>query len=313
MKELLRSTNAYAAVLADAEKGNAAQTVLVVFPDEANLRALLTECAKAFFCARDGSRVASLIGEEAYADCLFFPEAGGKLTAEAGSRILDESALRPVEGGKKLFVLDAFHTVTPLVQNKLLKVLEEPPEGVGFLLGAANAYSVLPTVRSRAKTVTVPPFSEEAVLAALARNHAGEAGIAEAAAACGGVYSVAESLLAGGGSDFSLAERFLAGGETETICRAIGERKEKRAFFAALRLVLRDMLLYAAGQERYAARTGGGIERLAREYPAGAISAAIGLVAQAERDVQFNTNAGQAALALAIGIGKEREKWQKLS
>ena len=309
MKTLLRSTTAYQA-LSGGEKGSGAHATLVVFPDEVYLRALLKECAKAFFGASDSSREARLIDEESFSDCLFFPAAGEKLTADLGAAIIEECSLKPVEGTKKLFVLDAFHTVTPLVQNKLLKVLEEPPAGVYFLLGAANEYAVLPTVRSRMKTVIVPPFSEEAVEAALRRIHPGES-VREAAAACGGVLSAAENLLEGGGEDFRFAEQFIAGENIEKLCREIGGKKP--AFFSALRLVLRDMLFMATGQGQFAARKGKEVERLSRMYPAGAIAAALALVDKAEREAKFNANYAQCLLSLAIGMMEERTKWQKLS
>lgn len=313
MKELLRETNAYRMLRADASKGAVSHATLVVFPDEKLLRDLLKECAKAIFCADDGSRAARLIGEETYADCLFFPAAGGKLTAELGGRIIDESLLRPVEGTKKLFVLDAFHTVTPLVQNKLLKVIEEPPEGVYFLLGATAEYPVLPTVLSRVSRIAVPPFAEERVAAALARMHPGEKGAAEAAAACGGIYSVAESLLSGGGEQFRLAEQFLLTDEPEKFCRTLSDKQDKRAFFAALGQVLRDAMMTACGKPQYAAIRSEALGRIAEKYPAGALIGAIGAARDAEREIGFNANFGQCALALAMDISKEKEKWNRLS
>lgn len=312
MKQLLRSTTAYRTIARDAADGACAHFTLVLFPDAALLRALLKECAKAFFAAGDGSRREKLIEAEAYADCLFVPRAGAKFSAEAAAAIADESQLQPVEGNKKLFVLDAFHAVTPLVQNKLLKLLEEPPPGVSFLAGATAEHAVLPTVLSRANKIAEPPFSEEAVRAALERNHPGCAAAAAAAAACGGVYSAAETLLEGGGEDFRLAERFLAGDDVERLCREVGEQK-RPSFFAAVRLLLRDILLERTGQGRYTALDARTVRSLAQRYPAGAALAALGLVDRAEREIQFNANFAQAALTLAIGIAKERETWQKLS
>ncbi len=313
MRNLLRLTTAYRAISADALRKEAAHACLVVFPDEKYLRPLLRECAKAFFAAEDDSRVAELIDKESYSDCLFFPAAGGKLTADDGAHIIDESLLRPVEGDKKLFVLDGFHNASAIVQNKLLKILEEPPRGVHFLLGAATEYSVLATVLSRVKKFAESPFSEEAVFQALNRIYPARTGLREAAAACGGIFSAAEALLSGGGEDFALAERLLLGRETEKLSREIGDRKDKKVFLSALRLVLRDMLLLKTGQGKYAARTGGQTEALAREYPAGAIVFAIERVAEAEKQVTFNANFGQCVETLAIAIGKEKIKWQKLS
>lgn len=306
MQTLLRATNAYRAV----KSGMGAHATLVLFPDEVYLRALLKECAKAFFGAEDNSRAARLIDEENFSDCHFYPPAGGRLTAELAGRMLDESNLRPVEETRKLFVLDAFHTVTPLVQNKLLKLLEEPAAGVYFLIGATAEHAVLPTVLSRVNKITVPPFSEEQIADALKRNHGGE-NERQAAAASGGIYSVAESL-AGGADVFRAAEKFLAEGGA-ALCREIGERKDKREFLSAVKLLLRDMLFYRTGRDKYAAIKTDGIKRLAEEYPEGALLSSIRLTDEAEKQIQFNAVFAQTLFTLAIGIRKEKEKWQRLS
>lgn len=313
MRELLRSTIAYRSIAAEGKTNTQAQAALVLFPDGGYLRALLRECAKAFFCAEDSSRESMLIEKECFSDCLFFPSEGGKLTADDCAQIVDESLLRPIEGNKKLFVLDGFHAVTPLIQNKLLKVLEEPPRGVHFLLGATAEFSVLPTVRSRVKKYAESPFPETLVQAALQRKYSvrNERDIMKAAAACGGVFSTAESLLLGGGEQFRLAERFLTTTDIVSFSREIGEYKEKRAFFSALSLLLRDMLFYREGQGKYAALDSA--ESLSEEFTAGALIAALELVREAEKQIQYNANFGQCVFTLALGIQKEKIKWQKLS
>ncbi len=312
MQILLRKTTAYQRLLSDAERDELSHAVLVLFPDEALLRPLLKECAKAILGAKDGSRTAKLIDEESYSDCVFYPAVGEKLTADTAARILEEAALSPVEGGKKLFVLDGFQTVTPLVQNKLLKALEEPHENVIFLMGATAPSAVLPTVLSRVKKLDNPPFAEEEIGRALARNHAGEGDIAKAAAASGGVYSVAENLLAGG-DEFSLAVRLLREEGYTALCRECGNRENKRALLSALKLTLRDALFYATEQQRYAAIRSEEIEELGQEYPAGALLEAIRLVGETERQIQFNANYAQALLTLIAQIRTEKIKWQKLS
>ncbi len=313
MKELLRSTIAYRAIKAEEKTGDQSQAALVIFGDEPYLRPLLRECAKAFFGAADGARESALIEKENFSDCLFFPAAGGKLTADDCAKIVDESLLRPVEGTKKLFVLDGFHSVTPLVQNKLLKVLEEPPKGVHFLLGATAEFAVLPTVRSRVKKFHESSFPETRIGAALHRVYPerSEKDVKKAAAASGGLFSVAENLLLGGGEQFRLAEQFLSTPDIAAFCRGMGEYKEKRAFFSALSLLLRDMLFYREGQGKYAALDSAKL--LAEEYPTGALISALEQVREAEKQIQYNANFGQCVFTLALGIRKEKLKWQKLS
>ena len=306
MIELLHSTNAYLAM-----KRDVSPATLIVFPDAKYLRTLLKECAKAFFGENDKRR-SSLIDEETFSDCLILPKAGAKLTVEDASRIVDESLLHPVEEENKLFVLDAFDTASVLVQNKLLKILEEPPAGVYFLLGASSEGAVLPTVLSRMRKLTVPPFSEEAVLSALNRNHAGEGELARAAAASGGVYSLAEELLFGG-DNFRIAEKLFEGTDLETLCREAEKIKDRGALFAALMLTARDLLFYRTGQERFASLKGENLKKLASGYPEGALLAAARFIQDARREVDFNASLRQALYHLGLKIQEEKTKWQKLS
>lgn len=292
-------------------KGEVSLSTLVVFPDAKYLRALLKECAKAFFGENDARRN-SLIEEENYSDCMILPRAGAKLSVEDAVRVIEESLLSPVEEEKKLFVLDAFDTASQLVQNKLLKILEEPPQGVYFLLGASGEGAVLPTVLSRVRKIAVPPFGEEEIASALARNHGEEREIARAAAASGGVYSLAEELLAGS-ENFRIAERLFAGEELEKLCREAEKVKDANALFAALALTARDLLLYRTGQERFASLKGASVKKLACEYPEGALLAAARFIREAERETRFNASLRQSLYTLGLRISEEKTKWQKLS
>ncbi len=312
MRELLRSTTAYKTVGAEAAKGTLSHATLVIFPDGKYLRSLLRECASAFF-QNEGERVRELAQREQFSDCLYYPAEGGKWTVGDGASIIDESLLRPIEGGKKLFVLDAFHTASALVQNKLLKILEEPPKGVFFLLGATSDFGILPTVLSRVGKIEEPPFLEEKIMLALNRMHGESERVRRAAAASGGILSAVEALLSEGNEDFPLAEEFLSLKRALPLARKIGERKEKTAFLAAVRLTLRDMLFYKTGQGKYASLSSVGIKNLAREYPVGAIVRGLELVSEAEKQIKFNANYGQCLLSLAMQIAEEKEKWQRLS
>jgi DNA polymerase-3 subunit gamma/tau len=70
----------------------------------------------------------------------------------ADARELSASlALRSAAGGKKLYILDEVHMLTPQASNAWLKNLEEPPDHVVFVLATTNPEQVLATIRSRAK------------------------------------------------------------------------------------------------------------------------------------------------------------------
>lgn len=65
-------------------------------------------------------------------------------------RSLKESAHVAAPGGKyKIFLIDEVHMLTKDAFNALLKVLEEPPAHVIFILATTEAHKILPTVLSR--------------------------------------------------------------------------------------------------------------------------------------------------------------------
>ena len=311
MTDLIRKTQLYRAVQ-DGGEQIFSQAVLAVFPDEKYLRLLLKECAKAFFKADDGTRIADLIDKELFSDLLIFPAEEKKFTVDLCGKILEESMLRPVESKEKLFILTDFHTAPALVQNKLLKLLEEPPEGVRFLLGAVTEQPILPTVLSRVKKIPVPPFSEEEILAALLRKFPEEGNLRAAAAASGGIFSVGENLLLGGGQQFQLAEEFLQN-LSEEVCERAGKIKEQGEFFAALRAILRDMLFLKTGHRQYALGASRIAKDLSERYPLGAIIYALEKISDAEMQLKFNANFASCLYALALGIKEEINKWKKLS
>ena len=68
--------------------------------------------------------------------------------------------IKPSELDAKFFILTDCHLMTEQAQNAMLKILEEPPQGVYFFLCTENAANLLPTVRSRAQTVRLQIFSD---------------------------------------------------------------------------------------------------------------------------------------------------------
>ena len=60
-----------------------------------------------------------------------------------------DAVVSPNEAGRKVYIIDEADRMNLPAQNAALKLLEEPPAGVIFLLCAENIQALLPTVRSR--------------------------------------------------------------------------------------------------------------------------------------------------------------------
>jgi len=64
----------------------------------------------------------------------------------------DRVNLAPVGGLTKVYIIDEVHMLTAEAFNALLKMLEEPPEHVVFVLATTEKHKVLPTIISRCQS-----------------------------------------------------------------------------------------------------------------------------------------------------------------
>ena len=64
----------------------------------------------------------------------------------------DKVNLAPVAGRVKVYIIDEVHMLTTEAFNALLKMLEEPPEHVVFVLATTEKHKVLPTIISRCQS-----------------------------------------------------------------------------------------------------------------------------------------------------------------
>ncbi len=64
----------------------------------------------------------------------------------------DKVNLAPAAGRMKIYIIDEVHMLTTEAFNALLKMLEEPPEHVVFVLATTEKHKVLPTIISRCQS-----------------------------------------------------------------------------------------------------------------------------------------------------------------
>ena len=78
--------------------------------------------------------------------------ATGYLVAQV-REVIEDASLAPVRARAKVYVLERAELLRGTAANALLKTLEEPPEGVMFVLCARTTASMLPTIVSRCQQV----------------------------------------------------------------------------------------------------------------------------------------------------------------
>lgn len=187
------------------------------------------------------------------------------ITIETIRDLKDEAYQRPNEGRRRVYLLAEAEALNDASVSALLKVLEEPPAYVLFLLVAPGVEAVLPTIRSRCQVLAMHAQPRAAVARWLIAEHGADVETAERVAALAGgrpgealallaspdhavvqdaaVQSLLDSLEAGGYAPFAavdgLEKRWRAGGD------------ERAAVIADLDIWLgcwRDALLLAVRQ-----------------------------------------------------------------
>lgn len=79
--------------------------------------------------------------------------------------------LPPYEGKYKVFIIDDAEYLSTEAANSLLKILEEPPQRVIWLLLAAEEEHLLPTIVSRCQRLELKPVSSEQVQEVLINSY----------------------------------------------------------------------------------------------------------------------------------------------
>ena len=84
-----------------------------------------------------------------HADYIRIKKSKKNIVVEDIQHIPTEASQKAFEGGKKVFFIPDASSMNEQAQNKLLKIIEEPPENTVFLLGLSNIKNILPTIVSR--------------------------------------------------------------------------------------------------------------------------------------------------------------------
>lgn len=98
--------------------------------------------------------------------------ASRSISVDAVKEMIADAYRMPEESAHNVYLLHLGSRTSEAAQNKLLKVIEEPPQGAVFLLVCESAEQLLPTIRSRAQIFTLKPPAVE-IAADFVRKHHG--------------------------------------------------------------------------------------------------------------------------------------------
>ena len=186
----------------------------------------------------------------------------GDISVSEAKSIIDKLSLAPVENGYKAIVMLLPEKLTIGGANKLLKVLEEPPEKSIFLLVTHHPDNMLQTIFSRCQGMRVLPLEPDQVADVLVNEYDMDSDEAEIAAGLSG-GSVGKVLQQMSESEdreaykaiFTdlmnavLSRDLLAALDTVDAMVALDSREKQKAFCAYLSEELRKIFMLSRGLE----------------------------------------------------------------
>jgi DNA polymerase-3 subunit delta' len=233
-----------------------------------------------------------------------------------------EASLRPSEGKYRVFIFDRSEYLSQGAATALLKILEEPPDQVIFILAATDSDRLLPTISSRCQTYRLRPIRQSVIAEHLKSQYEAEEEAAEEIARLSegrigwAISTVADSsVLEAIEEKVTTVESVVrAGLETrfeyaEKLARAFG--RDRDAVRDELVIWLewwRDMMIVKAGLPRY-------VKHLARldTFQAGAakitveeVAKAVSAVEETARRLDRNANARLALDNMMLAMPRIR-------
>ena len=173
----------------------------------------------------------------------------GLIYSSESEEILRKLSLKTYESEYKIMIIWLPEKMHNTCANKLLKILEEPPEKTLFLLVSNAPDQIITTILSRTQHVHIPRLAEGEIKAALLRNQDLEIEQEEAnyaAHIANGSYLAALAVLNDGDENKENFERFVL---IMRLAWQVGNKKD-HASLKTLRKWADDMAAATMGRER---------------------------------------------------------------
>lgn len=134
----------------------------------------------------------------------------GQIGVDEAQDIVKSLSLKSYEGGYKVMLIWMAEKMNSSAANKLLKLIEEPPNKTVFILIAEDEEQIINTIKSRCQILHFPPLTEVIIKEALIKNYQiDEATAAKIARQANGNYNKACDLIYHDSEDLQFEEWFI--------------------------------------------------------------------------------------------------------
>lgn len=218
-------------------------------------------------------------------DAFYLAPMGAMLKVDQFRQLQGELALQGEAGRRRVCIIDHVETMNTEFANRMLKILEEPPSGVCFILITDQPDLLLPTIISRCARFTFDPVGDDEMRQGLRRLLGDGGNWDEAILWGGGIVRTVLSYLDGQGTDkahFALdfltttAKHACPYAKWLALSAALTD-KETTEILGWISLFLRDMAVLRSGAGRDYIRLKGYIHEMTELLPYWTDDAVFGL------------------------------------
>jgi len=159
------------------KKGRVPNSLLFCGPEGVGMLDMALALAKALMCEKKQDEACETCSvcraihldrdENRYPDFMFYYPEKDVLEIKFMRELKELAYVRPMLGGRRVFIVDGAEKMNAESGNSILKILEEPPPYTYIILIATNSEKVLPTIKSRCQVLSFAPISQSDIEKAL--------------------------------------------------------------------------------------------------------------------------------------------------
>ena len=321
---LIKSSAAYRSLYKDVKADKLNHAYLVTVNDEEILKAFFTAAACLILCPNDcclECNTCMKVINGNYADIRYIkPDLDSKnLKVKNLDGLFDSLLVSSVEKtGKKLYFIYSGDRISPAIQNKLLKTLEEPPASAIIFIGTASESSILDTVKSRSRKLYIDTLDTEDIYRELSQIYGKGDNVKTAARASGGHINIAERLL--GDEDFiesyteiwnMLRDLSSSSDVIDYITKPFMSKERLPDALNIMEMAFRDALAYKSGINTKSVQKKAHLDIISENYTVEAMVKAIDLIITAKEKLSFFCNVMNVGDNLLMSILEVRYKCRK--
>ena len=152
------------------EKGNISHSYLFVGSEAIGKKAVAMAFSKALLCESGGLEPCNecisckKFDSSNHPDFYYIEPEGGLIKKGQIEDLIKSTLTKPLEGKRKVYLIDDSYKMNSYSQNAFLKTLEEPPSYVNIILISTSSKNLLPTIISRCEIIKFSPIENDKIM-----------------------------------------------------------------------------------------------------------------------------------------------------